>query len=222
MTDKKTMYILSGLGADERVFEDLDFFNFTPYFIKWEPITTDFTIEEYAKQLINQIEDKQPILIGLSFGGIMAIEIAKLIETQMVFIISSVKTRKEIPFYYRFAGKLNLHKLLSLKMMQKANRISEYLFGAKTIYEKLLLEQILFDTDPKFLKWAVDKMVKWQNNSYPSNLYHIHGTKDRILPIRFLKADCEIKDGEHLMTVTRYEEVMKTFKSRLELSINQS
>ena len=65
MTDKKTMYILSGLGADERVFEDLDFLNFTPYFIKWEPITTDFTIEEYAKQLINQIEDKQPRLLSV-------------------------------------------------------------------------------------------------------------------------------------------------------------
>lgn len=215
MIDKKNIYFFCGLGANESVFDNLNFANYTLHFIKWEPIHADITIEEYAQQLINQIEDKEPILVGLSFGGIMAIEVAKLIETRMVIIIASVKTRKEIPFYYRFAGKLHLHKLISAKLLQRANRISEYLFGAKTLYEKLLLEQILFDTDPKFLKWAIDKIVKWENQTYPSNLFHIHGSKDRILPYRYVNPDYKIKDGGHFMTISKSEEVLEALESKL-------
>lgn len=215
MIEKKNIYIFCGLGADESVFEKLDFTNYTTYFIKWEPIVEDITIAEYAKQLVCQIEDKEPILLGLSFGGMIAIEIAKQIETKMVIIISSIKTRKEIPPYYRFAGKLNLHKLVSAKILQKANRISEYLFGAKTLYEKLLLEQVLHKTDPHFLKWAIDKIVKWENETYPSNLCHIHGSKDRILPCRFVNPDYKIKSGGHFMIISKSQEIMKVLDMKL-------
>ncbi|MGK6351614.1 hypothetical protein [Parapedobacter sp. DT-150] len=41
----------------------------------------------------------------------------------------------------------------------------------------------------------------------PSNTVHIHGTADRILPFRFVKADYVIPGGSHLMVVNRAKEI---------------
>lgn len=78
----KELYIFSGLGADERVFQKLDFFGFTTIFIKWVVPQEKETIEDYATRILNQITTTKPILIGLSFGGIIAVEVAKLIATE--------------------------------------------------------------------------------------------------------------------------------------------
>src|SRR5690606_32143599 len=106
------IYIFSGLGADERVFQQLDFSNFRTTFVEWIVPQDPDTIEQYATRLLDQINSTKPVLIGLSFGGLIAVEVAKQIDTQQVIIIASAKTRHEIPFYYRIAGRLGLHKLL--------------------------------------------------------------------------------------------------------------
>lgn len=112
---KKELYIFSGLGADERVFQRLDFSGFSVTFIKWIIPQDKETIENYASRLLDQIKTKKATLIGLSFGGIMAVEVAKQIEVEKVILIASTKTKKEIPFYYRFAGLLGLQKILPIE-----------------------------------------------------------------------------------------------------------
>ena len=97
---KKELYIFSGLGADERVFQRLDFSGFSPTFIKWIVPQDKETIENYATRLLDQITTTNPTLIGLSFGGLIAVEVAKQIDTEKVILIASAKTKKEIPFYW--------------------------------------------------------------------------------------------------------------------------
>lgn len=213
---KRSIYIASGLGADERVFRFLDFGNYDVHFIEWIPISPELTIQEYATQLIPQIKDEHSILIGLSFGGIISIEIAKQIPTKKVIIISSVKNKKEIPFYYRWIGKLNLHNIIPTKLLHTPNIVSDYFFGVIDSLEKEIFHQILLETDPVFLKWAIDKIIKWENTSYPSNLYHIHGTKDRILPVYSTNPDIKIEGGGHLMIMSHSEEIMKILNAELD------
>ena len=107
----KTIYIFSGLGADERVFNKINFGNKKVVYIKWILPTKDENLGHYAFRISNQIQTYKPLLIGLSFGGMMAIEVAKHIDTEKIILISSAKTKYEIPFYFRLAGKLSLHKI---------------------------------------------------------------------------------------------------------------
>ncbi len=66
----KHIYVFSGLGADERVFQYLDLSGFAVTFIRWiQPIQNE-TIEEYGKRLTQQITIVRPILFGLSFGAL--------------------------------------------------------------------------------------------------------------------------------------------------------
>ena len=207
----KNVYVFSGLGADERVFKYLDFSGFNITFIKWQQPNTE-PLNIYASRLLHQIVSPKPILIGLSFGGMVAIEIAKHIDTEIVILIASAKTKNEIPFYYRLAGRLKLHKLLSTGVLRRTNFLTNWLFGTKSNKENGLLQEILKDTDPIFLSWAIDQVVRWKNKEYKGNVFHIHGTSDRILPIRFVKCNMEIKNGGHFLTINKAEEVTKILK----------
>lgn len=211
----KELYIFSGLGADERVFQKIDFSNFSTTFIKWIIPQDKETIEHYATRLLDQITTTKPTLIGLSFGGIMAVEVAKQIDTEKVVLIASAKTKNEIPFYYRFAGQLKLHKLLPTRLLKSSNFITNWFFGTSSTFDKQLLKQILIDTDSTFLKWAIDKVVRWTNQTQTKNLFHIHGTSDRILPLTFVKCNSTIKNGGHLMTLSQSDELNSILKQRI-------
>jgi pimeloyl-ACP methyl ester carboxylesterase len=211
----KNIYIFSGLGADERVFQRLDFSDFSVTYIEWITPTVKESFEDYTSRIIEQIKTPKPILIGLSFGGMTAIEVAKQIETEKVILISSAKTRKEIPFYFRLVGKIGLHKLLPSKLLKNPNRFTNWFFGATSTFDKQLLKQILVDTDPTYLKWALDKIVSWENETKISNSYNIHGTKDRILPIRYVSCNKKIKKGGHFMILNKADELNEILHQQL-------
>lgn len=201
----KEIYLLSGLGADKRVFDFVDFSGFKVNHIQWIDPLQGETIERYAQRLLTQIKTERPTLIGVSFGGMMAIEIAKLIDTGQVILISSAKTKFDIPVYFRLFGKLRLNSLMPSSHLKVVNRFTFWLFGTTSEKENELVRTIIKDTDPWFMKWAIDKIVNWRNTTVIKNLTHIHGTADKILPHR--PCDFTITDGGHLMIINRSEEL---------------
>lgn len=207
MESGKTIHVFSGLGADERAFCKLDFAGYEVVHIRWITPEKDETLERYAARLLTQITTPEPMLIGLSFGGIMAVEVAKLIPARKVILLSSAKNRREIPFYYRLFGALHLHKCLPTRLLTTPNPITDWFFGVQTPEDKALLAAILRDTDRAFLAWALDKIVQWQNTQPVANLIHIHGQKDRILPISYVNADISIAQGGHLMVLSQARQI---------------
>ncbi|MEN8444017.1 MAG: alpha/beta hydrolase [Cyanobacteria bacterium J06555_13] len=97
----RKIYFVSGLGADERIFQWLRYDGFQPVHIQWRAPERGEPIEGYAKRLSEQIEEDNPVIVGLSFGGMIAIEIAKQMNTQKIVLLSSVKETSEIPFYFK-------------------------------------------------------------------------------------------------------------------------
>lgn len=205
----QSIYIFSGLGADKRVFAKMDFSGFAVTFIDWITPLANEKIADYALRISQQIKSPNPILIGLSFGGIMTMEVAKILTASKIILIASAKTKYELPFYYRLAGFLGLHHLLPTKLLKQANFFSNWFFGAITSEDKRLLKEILEDTPPLFLKWAINQIVTWQNTVVPKTIVHIHGQADRILPIFFVRCDIKVANGGHFMTVNKAEELTR-------------
>jgi len=206
----REIYLLSGLGADKRVFEFLDLSDFKVNHVDWIEPTDNETIQSYAQRLLKQITTDRPIIIGVSFGGIMTIEIAKLIETEKLILISSAKTKNDIPIYYRLVGQLGLNKIIPTWILKNVNPLTYWFFGTKTKKQKDLLKEILKETGDKFLKWAIDKIVNWENVTELKNVKTIHGTADRILP--FKTADFKIINGGHLMIIDKADELNGVLK----------
>ena len=204
---KPTIYIISGLGADKRMFQNFSFEGFEVVHIDWILPLENETLQNYALRISENIKDENAILIGLSFGGILSVEISKIKKFKKVFLLSSAKTKFGIPFYYRFLGKLNLLRIIPSSILKRVNSLTYLVFGAKTNAEKSLLEDIVRNTDERFLKWALHQIMNWKNEIYSENIVLIQGDSDLILPHIFVKKDYLIKGGTHFMTLNQSKEI---------------
>lgn len=203
----QNVYFISGLGADKRAFQFLDLSFCNPLFIDWiKPLPSE-RIRDYATRLKEQITDKEPIIVGLSFGGIVAVEISKLIPVKKLILLSSAKNEKEIPFYLRMLRYAPLHKMISAPFLQSANQLAYHIMGIAKREDKILFQTMFKESDGTFINWAIDQIIHWKNDHTETNIVHIHGTADILLPYKFIKADHTVPGGAHLMLMRKAETV---------------
>ena len=199
------LYFISGLGADERVFKKIELpKQFKIIHIAWPQLSTNETLQSYVSKIALQINISEKFgLVGLSFGGMVTVELAKILKPEIAIIISSIATVGEMPNSYQTAGRLSLNKLLPSFTLNKLYPFTYWYFGVSNHADKKLLKQIITDTSPVFLKWAINEIIHWRNITKPQNLIHIHGTKDRLFPIKKIKADFSVEGGTHFMVYTK-------------------
>lgn len=206
------IYFISGLGADERAFQSLDLDGIEPIHLCWMEPEKNETMQAYAKRMAERITTPEPIIIGLSFGGMMAIEIAKCIPVKKLILISSAKGKHELPPYFTLCRYIPFHKLLPLHLVSLNTKIMFNILGGRTEDQKKNLIEIIKGTVKGFNRWAIDKIVKWDNRETPADTVHIHGNKDNLLPYRYVKADYQIAEGGHFMIVNNAKEISALLK----------
>jgi len=211
------IYQIPGLGADYRVFKNLDYQGIPSTTIEWITPLEKEPLPEYARRLIAQITHPNPIIIGMSLGGIISVEISRLIPASKIIIVSSVRSSKEMPSYYKMLSFFKLHKIITKKLMMNSFGLFYKLFGVEGPSEKNLLKKIISDTDEHFLLWSIDALVKWRGEESPQTIYHIHGDSDLIIPIGSLNPDAVIKKGGHFMILNRASEVSALIKQYLKV-----
>jgi len=172
----KKVYFIAGLGADSRAFSFLDLSFCNPQFIDWVTPGANETLPSYAEKLFSHINNEEATIVGLSFGGMLATEIAKRHPQTKVILISSSKTHSEIPNYLRFWRHFPIYKLHSDKLKNSAGGFVLSILGAKGLEQKKLQLEIMKDSDAAFTRWAMDAIVNWKNTIIPKNMIHIHGT----------------------------------------------
>jgi len=106
----KKVYFISGLGADKRIFSNLDLSFCEPVFINWIKPFQKESLENYAYRLSEQIPEINPTIVGMSFGGMLLTEMAKNNPGIKGILISSNKTSIEFPFYWRIAKYFPIYK----------------------------------------------------------------------------------------------------------------
>lgn len=203
------IYLISGLGADRRAFNQLTFRSGVKlHFLDWiEPLTHE-TMHAYAKRLAQKIDTTEPFsIIGLSFGGMLASEISTFLNPQKVILLSSVNNYNELPLYYRWAAMLGIHQLLPSRPGQSSNFLLNWLFGLKTENDAALLSDVLKNTDPVFSRWAIHALLTWNRKQTDDKVIRIHGDRDRVLPVTVFKPHCLVKKGGHLIVMTHAAEV---------------
>ena len=201
------VFFISGLGADSRAFNFLNLSFCQPIFIEWPKHSKIDTLESYAQKIFKSINDEEAIIVGLSFGGMLATEIAKKHPKTKVILISSCKTYKEIPRYLRFWRYIPLYKLHSNRLKKISGLIPSAVLGVKGIEQKKIQRQILFDSDPAFTRWAIGAILHWKNTTVPQNLTHIHGTADNLLPYKYVQPHHTIHGGAHIMIMDKAREI---------------
>jgi pimeloyl-ACP methyl ester carboxylesterase len=202
------VYFISGLGADKRAFYKIKLPpGYQAVFLDWIVPLAGESFPDYAKRFSRSIkQDEEFVLIGLSFGGMLASEIAKIVSPKKLIIISSLSSYKELPWYFKLAGKLGIHRIISPSLYKQATIMNRFM-GAGNKEMKSIVYSYVNNIDPAFIRWSLNAIVHWSHAERLSDLVHIHGSNDHLLPYKYVKADYAIKNGGHLMVMNKAEEV---------------
>jgi pimeloyl-ACP methyl ester carboxylesterase len=206
---QKHLYLISGLGADERIFNNLRFpANYQVHHLQWITPLQDEPISQYAARMAKGITaDGQVSLMGVSFGGMMSLEIAKHIPIEKNILLSSIKLSAEKPPYYNWVKRLGLHHLPDQILYQRRNIIVRKFLNIESEAERTLVNEYLAKRDYTYTRWAVNAILHWENEQVPAGLVHIHGAKDMPFPVKYIKPTHLIPDGGHFMVLNRAREI---------------
>lgn len=215
-----TIHCLCGLGADCRMFSRLQVPGHELKCIEWVRPAPDESLSDYAARLAPMVDGSEPpILLGVSFGGVMALELSKYVRPALTILVSSIRRPTELPWYFRLPGKLRLHRLLPLNTSRFSEFNVRFLNGVRDEEDIRLLRAMLHDADMHFTRWAIDRLVLWEGCAPSGQVVHIHGSSDRMLPIRFVSPDVCVNGGSHLMIVTRAQELGSIIADVLEQNL---
>ena len=118
------VYLIPGLGADRRMYQhQLNIFP-TAEVIEYFLPEKDETLTSYAQKMGEKIDTSQPyILIGTSLGGIISMELSRILSPHKIILIASIKNRSEMPLLFRSMKYLKLHRVLSGNTIKKFNKL---------------------------------------------------------------------------------------------------
>lgn len=213
------VYFISGLGADERVFKNICIPGSSVKYLRWTRPEKNESIISYANRLKEQCTEINPVIVGLSFGGMMAMEMARIMPVRKVILISSVKTREELPPWLKLSGKLKLPQLLpdkslaSFRAYKMLRPIQNYFLGVTNDEERQIANEYRDNVDPVYLKWSIGQVCNWKNPPLPDKIFHIHGTADHIFPIRRIRPTHIIEGGGHFMIMNKTPEINAILQS---------
>jgi pimeloyl-ACP methyl ester carboxylesterase len=211
----KDIYCISGLGADQRIFSRITIPGVRLVHLPWLIPDPGETISNYALRMKAGINGDNPVLMGVSFGGMMALEIAKYYTAPTVILVSSVGQRRSLPRWMRACGWLRLNRLLPARPGKGVGWLENYYLGVETAEDAELAKEFRGKTDPHYLHWAIGQILNWKNEWLPASFYHLHGSRDRIFPLRGIAATFVIPDSGHFMINNRAAEVNRLLEQIL-------
>ncbi len=208
------VYLIPGQGADYRLFNNLHLGNdLDTIHVRYSIPEKGMSMAEYAKLLAVQIDTSQPFaIIGTSLGGMLAVEMNDFLHPEKVIVVSSAKSRDELPGRYRFQKAIPIYKLFTGIGIKLGARIMQPIVEPDRRKEKETFKAMLKAKDPKFMKRSVSMIISWEREEYGENIIHIHGDNDHTLPLKNVRCDQVIPNGSHMMTLTRGNEISELMR----------
>jgi pimeloyl-ACP methyl ester carboxylesterase len=209
------IFSISGLGADARAFANLRLSDHELIHVPWLKPARNESLPDYSARMLKAIDTSQPFaLLGLSFGGLVAQTVSTMCAPEQVMLISSLQSRKELPTLFRLLGGMRLHRLIPGKWLTNYNFLTRHYFGPLSDESRDLLQIMLKETDPSFLKWAIAQIMKFQpiDSVKPTR---IHGDQDRIIPFPSAIDCSRVSGGGHLMIIDDAPLISKLINDKL-------
>lgn len=204
------IYAISGLGADDRVFANLKKYMDLDV-IAWKKNLVNESLEEYAKRMTAEIDTSEPfILLGLSFGGVVAQEICKFLRPEKLILLSSLRHQDELQILIKIAKGMGVVEHIPTTLFRPPLPLCKLYFGSD---DTEMLKGLIKDMDLDLVKWSIIQLLNWKAKPLNIEPVRIHGTADRLL---YYQQDAlPIEGGHHFMVYERAEEVARVIKARL-------
>lgn len=203
--EKTHVYLMPGMAASPLIFENIHLppDRFEVHLLDWFLPDPGMDLKAYARKMCERVDRPDPVLLGVSFGGMLVQEMAKVIHPVKTIIVSSVKSRAELPKRMIFAKYTKIHKLLPTGLVGNVELLAKYAFGESVTKRLHLYEKYLSLRDRRYIDWSIDQIVNWDQVDPPENLVHIQGERDTVFPLANIKQCIVVKNGTHTMIIHR-------------------
>lgn len=198
---------MPGLAASPKIFEKIHLpeEQFEVHLLEWFLPEGNESLQSYAKRMAAEIKHDDAILIGVSFGGMLVQEIARIRPVRKTIIISSVKCNGEFPLRMKLAKNTRAYKLIPTSLFSNVEFLLKYGMG-ETIKDRLeLYKMYLSVSDTKYLNWAIENVLTWNRKEVDESIVHIHGDNDNVFPVKNIKNCILVKGGTHAMILFKYK-----------------
>lgn len=207
------LVLVPGLGADARLFEpqrhafpDL----ITP---EWLVPRKAESLVEYAGRLAESVQERVPrghplVLGGVSFGGMLAVEMARHLRPSTVVQIASALSPKEIFPALRTAAMAG--RFLPASIGERSHSLAKVFIrqlGPMKTQDRKFLESMIDAVPFSFVQWAGRAIVEWPGARPDCRLFRIHGDMDKVIPLQQQEIDLVISRGGHVPNVSHADEI---------------
>lgn len=212
------LYMLSGLGADGRIFERLA--KHLPEVeivaLPWLPPGNAADLAAYAQLFHQEYPLKPPFVLGgVSMGGMVAQEWAKLAQPESLVLISTACQRREFPWLIRLAHSFGVTRLMRKPALVWLGAVADR-FTTKSAKGRSLFYDMLHAADPNLMKFGARATAAWQPCGTDVPVVRIHGTADRVFPKHRLQTPAHlIHKGSHFMIVDRVGDIAEVLRREL-------
>ncbi|MFT5236915.1 MAG: pimeloyl-ACP methyl ester carboxylesterase [Flavobacteriaceae bacterium] len=206
MSDKKIpVYFVPGLAAGKEIFRNilLPKTQYQTNVLEWLIPAKNEALSTYSARMASLVKEPNAVLVGVSFGGVIAQEMSVFLDLRRLIIISSIKTRNELPQRLKIAAKTLVYKLVPTSLVLSASDLTKFAIGPKTAKRLKLYQEYLHVRDKRYLDWAIEQMVTWKRNKEIEGVVHLHGDSDLIFPIKNISNCIQIKGGTHIMLLNK-------------------
>ncbi|WP_298534769.1 alpha/beta hydrolase [uncultured Algibacter sp.] len=201
------VYLMPGMAASPKIFEHIKLpeDQFEIHLLEWMIPLTDETLNSYAFRICKHIKHDRIVLLGVSFGGVLVQEMIKHINVRKLIIVSSVKSKHELPKKMLLAKSTGAYRVVPTHLASKIEVFEKYAFGKLMAKRIELYKKYLSVNDSKYLSWAIKQMVCWEQETYSHELVHIHGDSDSVFPVKNISNCIIIPKGTHIMIINKYK-----------------
>jgi pimeloyl-ACP methyl ester carboxylesterase len=181
MTNSLNYYLIPGMGADKRLFQHFHLPNGRVHHLDWIPHASSKNLADYAQLMAQTITTDNNIIVGSSMGGMVTVEISKIIKPKGVALVSAPTGRHEFPRSLKSLNALKLHKALSPSQIMRLSKLADTFMGFRSNEQRALFYDMMKGNGPEFLHFSIDAVLGWQNVTAPEVPFiQIIGTKDRL------------------------------------------
>lgn len=198
--------MMPGMAANPTIFERIELpkAEFKIIWLSWKIPAKEETLSSYARRMVEEVVKNEPVvLIGVSFGGVLVQEMSKLVSVKRLIIISSVKTKHELPKRMKIARDTGVYKVLPTGLLNYMTHIEKLPLGDLVSKRLKLYQHYLSINDREYLDWAIKEMLCWNQTQPIKDIIHIHGDEDLVFPIKNIENSIAIPKGTHIMILMK-------------------
>lgn len=185
--------------------------------IQWIKNHPNETLQSYASRLIKKYQiEKEDILVGLSFGGLIVQQIAEILGCTFVILISSFRTKEDLKILLHKGLQLKLHRLMpEINTPFISELVANYLNSGSQL-SKPVLQSMIASTDMQLMKWSIEKIYE-QDTPLGQNIirYNVIGDRDRIVKLWKNEFTHVINNGSHFMVYDQANQITSAIQKIL-------